>query len=74
MDLMDAAGRHRPDALAPFQPAIQQLGHRPVGRGAVLAGADLGDEPGLGSLGLGRVATLTLFWRLRPVIGSRPAY
>lgn len=34
--------RDGPDALAPFQPAVQQLGHRPVGRGAVLAGADRG--------------------------------
>jgi hypothetical protein len=39
----------------------------------VLAGAEFGDEPGLGLFSLGSVATVTLFWRLRPVMGSRPA-
>ena len=66
-------GRDRPDALAPVQPAVQQLGHRPVGAGAVLAGADLGDERASACLASARVATVVLFWRLRPVMGSRPA-
>ena len=39
-------GRDGPDALAPLQPALQQLGDGPVGRAAVLAGADLGDAAG----------------------------
>jgi hypothetical protein len=69
----DGGGRDRPDALAPFQPAVQHLGHCPVRGGQVLAGADFGDGPGLGLLGLGSGGDADALLARRPVMGSRPA-
>jgi hypothetical protein len=45
--VVDGPRRDGPHALAPFEPAVQQLGDGPLAVASVLAGGRLGDQPGL---------------------------
>src|SRR5215218_8972755 len=51
--VVDRPRRDGPHALAPLEPAVQQLGHGPLAVASVLAGGRLGDQAGLQQLGFG---------------------